>query len=93
MINYGFCLSSNSILCFTKNDIQNFDFSGYEIFEDQNSSVFDVERRKIVINKITKKIFELGDKKKIIKILITILFLNKIKNIIIIDFFIIIYNK
>lgn len=93
MINYGFCLSSNSILCFTKNDIQNFDFSGYEIFEDQNSSVFDVERRKIVINKITKKIFELGDKKKfktIIKILITILFLNKIKNIIIIDFFIII---
>ena len=55
-------MSSNSIICLTKNEIDTFNFSGAEIFEDIYTSGYGTERRKIVINEIKEKIFSLSDK-------------------------------
>ena len=44
LIRYGFSLSSNSIICLTKNEIDTFNFSGAEIFEDIYTSGYGTER-------------------------------------------------
>ena len=62
LIRYGFYLSSNSIICLTKNEIDTFNFNGAEIFEEAWTSGYGTERRKIVINEINEKIFNLSDK-------------------------------
>ena len=62
LIRYGFSLSCNSIICLNKIEIENFDFNGYEIFEEKGECGYDIERNKIVINIIKEKSFELGKK-------------------------------
>ena len=62
LIRYGFSLSPNSIICLCKNEIDNFNFKGYDIFEDIGSSGFDTERSRIVIKVIKEKTFKLGKK-------------------------------
>ena len=79
LIRYGFTISSNSILCFTKDEIKKFNFDGYKIFEDVDTKAFDVERSKIIINTIKQKIFTIGEKKEI-KLDAQMKFKNKITN-------------
>ena len=62
LIRYGFSISSNSILCFTKEELEKFDFNGYEIFQDNDSSVLLAERNKIEINENKEKTFKIGEK-------------------------------
>ena len=60
LILHGFELSSNSILCLIKNEIDNFDYNGYKLFEEKN---YDIERGKYNFEEIKTKSFELGSKK------------------------------
>jgi len=62
LIRYGFSLSSNSIICLTKNEIDTFNFNGAKIFEEEWTFGYGIERRKIVINEINEKIFNLSEK-------------------------------
>ena len=62
LIRYGFYLSSNSIICLTKNEIDTFNFNGAEIFEEAWRSGYGIEKRKIIINEINEKMFNLSDK-------------------------------
>ena len=48
LIRYGFSISTNSILCFTKSELEKFDFNGYKIFQDNDNSVLLSERRRKV---------------------------------------------
>ena len=81
LLRYGFSLSSNSIICLTKNEINNFDFGGYKIYEDIGNSGYEPERRKILINEIKEKKFELGKKNILIDGLKENLYDKKIKNV------------
>ena len=65
LIRYGFSISSNSILCFNNNEMKDFNFEGYEIFRDIDSTEFEAERGKIVINVINQKNFDIGKKKSV----------------------------
>ena len=65
LIRYGFSISTNSILCFTKEELENFDYNGYEIFQDNDTAVLLTERTKLKINENKEKTFKLGKKKKI----------------------------
>ena len=67
LIRYGFSLSSNSILCLTKNEIDDFDFDGYKIFENKDSAGFETERYKYKVDENNIKSFGLGEKKSLIK--------------------------
>ena len=60
LIRYGFSISSNSILCFTKEELEKFDFNGYEIFQDNDNAVLLAERNKMEINKNKEKTFKIG---------------------------------
>ena len=62
LIRYGFSLSSNSILCFIKEELEKFNFSGYEIFQDNDKAVLICERNKIEINEDKEKTFKIGGK-------------------------------
>ena len=62
LIRYGFSISSNSILCFGREELEKFDFNGYEIFQDNDSAVLLPERSKIEINKNKEKTFKIGEK-------------------------------
>ena len=63
LIRYGFSISSNSILCFTDDEIKELNFEGYELFREMDSVGYEAERSKIVINQIKQKSFEIGQKK------------------------------
>ena len=65
LIRYGFSISSNYILCFNNNEMKDFNFEGYEIFRDIDSTEFEAERGKIVINVINQKNFDIGKKKSV----------------------------
>jgi hypothetical protein len=77
LIRYGFSVSPNSILCFTDDEIKNINFEGYEIFKEIDSSGFQAERSKVVINVIKEKRFNIGEKKEL---KVGIKFENKINN-------------
>ena len=62
LVRYGFSLSSNSIICLSKNEVDKFNFEGYELFEDMGTSGFEAERRKYQTNEIKEKVFNLGNK-------------------------------
>ena len=61
LVRYGFSISSNSILCFTKEELETIDFEGYDIFED-NGEALQIERREVEINEIKEKTFKIGEK-------------------------------
>ena len=65
LIRYGFSVAPNSILCFTDDEIKNINFEGYEIFKEIDSSGFQAERSKILINVIKEKSFNIGEKKEL----------------------------
>ena len=67
LIRYGFYITSNSILCFTNDEIKELNMEGYEIFKEVNSIAYEAERSKILINDNKQKSFEIG-KKKVIKL-------------------------
>ena len=77
LIRYGFSVSPNSILCFTDDEIKNINFEGYEIFKEIDSSGFQAERSKVVINVIKEKSFNIGEKKEL---KVGVKFGNKINN-------------
>jgi hypothetical protein len=60
LIRYGFYISSNSILCFTKEELEKFDENGYEIFQDNKNDVLKSEVCKIQIDRNNEKSFELS---------------------------------
>ena len=57
LVCYGFYISSNSILCFTKEELEKFDINGYKIFQDNDNAVLLSESCKIEINKNKEKTF------------------------------------
>jgi len=61
LIRYGFYLSRNSILCLSNNEIEEFNYNGYEIFQDPESSAFLTERSQVVINENLNKVFKIGE--------------------------------
>ena len=61
LIRYGFYLSRNSILCLSNNEIEEFDYNGYEIFQDPESSAFLTERNQVIINENINKIFKIEE--------------------------------
>ena len=84
LIRYGFYISSNSILCFTKNEINNLDERGYSIFDEIksrsyfstsiiiNNDDYEEKEKHFQINekrKLTEEIEDINDK-KIIKSII-----------------------
>ena len=65
LIRYGFSITSNSLLCFTNKEIKDFNFEGFEIFRDIDSTEFEAERGKIIINVNNEKNFDIGEQKSI----------------------------
>ena len=65
LIRYGFSLSSNSILCLSKEEAEKFDAEGYNIFTDNNDDAFEPERNRLEINRNIRKIFKIGEAKSL----------------------------
>ena len=61
LIRYGFYLSRNSILCLSNNEIEEFNYNGYEIFQDPESSAFLTERNQVLVNENINKIFKIEE--------------------------------
>jgi hypothetical protein len=59
LVRYGFSLSPNSIICLTIDEIKNFDFKGYKIFQKNETSVYSTQKNKIIINENNEKIFKI----------------------------------
>ena len=55
LIRYGFSLSSNSILCLSNEEINNFDFGGYSIFKDRRGQDFSTERNRVEVDENKEK--------------------------------------
>ena len=65
LIRYGFSLSSNSILCLSNEEINNFDFGGYSIFKDRRGQDFSTERNRVEVDENKEKKFKIGEKKNL----------------------------
>lgn len=65
LIRYGFSLSSNSILCLSKEEAEKFKAEGYNIFTDNDDDAFEPERNRLEINRNIKKIFKIGETKSL----------------------------
>ena len=65
LIRYGFYLSSNSILCLTKEEVEDFKYNGYEIFQDSSTTAFTAETNRIEINENEEKNFKLEEQKNL----------------------------
>ena len=65
LIRYGFYLSSNSILCLTKEEIDSFNSNGYEIFQDNTINTYNTERNRVELNENIDKIFIVEEKKEL----------------------------
>lgn len=63
LIRYGFYLSSNSIICLTNNEVDDFDMKGFEIFQDDSTNVFQTETNTIEINNFIEKNVKVNEKK------------------------------
>jgi hypothetical protein len=64
LIRYGFYLSSNSILCFTKSEIKDFNPIGYKIFEKEDKKAT-TRRARFINKKITEEKFEIKERKEL----------------------------
>ena len=65
LVRYGFSLSPNPIICLTIDEIQNFDFKGYNIFQGNKTSAFASQKNKIYINENKEKTFKIESKRNL----------------------------
>jgi len=65
LVRYGFSISSNSIVCLSEEEIDNFDFNGYNIFQDNEESAYETETNVFEIKENNEKKFKIEEKQNI----------------------------
>jgi len=65
LVRYGFSISSNSIVCLSEEEIDNFDFNGYNIFQDNEESAYETETNVFEIKENNEKKFKIEEKQNL----------------------------